>query len=170
MVGGSLGAQALNEVMPQALALLDEAQRPEVVHQTGKQHYASVQALYSGSGVSARVRPFLDDMAAQYAQADVVICRSGALTVAELAAVGVASILIPYPHAVDDHQTHNAKFLSDQGAAILLPQGQLSSEGLARQLQELSRDRLLAMAMRARALAKPDAAQQVAQVCAELAR
>ncbi len=169
VVGGSLGAQALNSALPKALALMSEAERPEVVHQTGKQHHATVQALYASVGVTATVQPFLDDMDRQYAQADVVICRSGALTVAELAAAGVASILVPFPHAVDDHQTHNAKFLSEQGAAILLPQTALHPKQLAEQLQNLNREKLLAMAVQARALAKPNATQQVAQVCAELA-
>jgi UDP-N-acetylglucosamine--N-acetylmuramyl-(pentapeptide) pyrophosphoryl-undecaprenol N-acetylglucosamine transferase len=104
----------------------------------------------------------------QYAQADVVICRSGALTVAELAAAGVASILVPFPHAVDDHQTYNAKFLSEQGAAILLPQTALHPKQLAELLQNLNREKLLAMAVAARALAKPDAASSVAKVCEEL--
>jgi len=110
VVGGSLGAQALNEAMPKALALIPEAVRPELLHQTGKKHFDSVQALYSAAGVSAKILAFVDDMAGAYAEADLVICRAGALTVAELAAAGVASILIPYPHAVDDHQTHNAQF------------------------------------------------------------
>ena len=168
VVGGSLGAQALNSAIPKALTLMSEAERPEVVHQTGKQHHTAVQALYASLGVSATVKPFLDDMEKQYAQADVVICRSGALTVAELAAAGVASILVPFPHAVDDHQTYNAKFLSDKGAAILLPQTELDPQKLATQLQGLSREKLLAMAVLARSLAKPEAAMSVAKVCEEL--
>jgi UDP-N-acetylglucosamine--N-acetylmuramyl-(pentapeptide) pyrophosphoryl-undecaprenol N-acetylglucosamine transferase len=119
--------------------------------------------------VQADIRPFLDDMAGGYANADVVICRAGALTIAELAAAGVASILIPFPFAVDDHQTHNARFLSGQGAAILLPQGELSAEKLAQLLRELTREKLLEMAERARSVAKAGAAQQVAKICAELA-
>ncbi|MGB8517930.1 MAG: glycosyltransferase, partial [Gallionella sp.] len=169
VVGGSLGAQALNEAMPQALALLAENVRPEVIHQTGKKHYETVQGLYRKAGVTADIRPFLDDMANAYANADVVICRAGALKIAELAAAGVASILIPFPFAVDDHQTYNAKFLSERGAAILLPQKELSAEILARHLQELDREKLLAMAVQARALAKPEAALSVAKVCEELA-
>ncbi|HEU0219800.1 MAG TPA: undecaprenyldiphospho-muramoylpentapeptide beta-N-acetylglucosaminyltransferase [Gallionella sp.] len=169
VVGGSLGARALNEAMPQALALLPEGIRPNVIHQTGKQHFAAVQELYRQGGVPADIRPFLDDMAGSYANADVVICRAGALTVAELAAAGVASILIPFPFAVDDHQTHNARFLSERGAAWLLPQGELSAEKLAQLMQELTREKLAAMAQRARSVAKADAAQRVAQVCAELA-
>ncbi len=120
VVGGSLGAQALNEALPKALAMLGEQERPDVLHQTGKKHFEAVQQLYAQAGVNADIRPFLDDMAQQYARADVVICRAGALTIAELAAAGVASVLIPFPFAVDDHQTHNARFLSEKGAAVLL--------------------------------------------------
>lgn len=169
VVGGSLGAKALNEVLPQALALLPEDARPNVLHQTGKQHFEAVRQLYQRTGIQADIRPFLEDMAACYANADVVICRAGALTVAELAAAGVASILVPFPFAVDDHQTHNARFLSERGAAVLLPQTELSAEKLAQLLRDLSREKLSAMAQLARALAKPDAAEQVARVCAELA-
>lgn len=169
VVGGSLGAQALNEALPQALAMLNESERPHVLHQAGKKHFDVVQKLYAQAGVSADIRAFLDDMANQYAKADVVICRAGALTVAELAAAGVASVLIPFPFAVDDHQTHNARFLSEHGAAVLLPQKDLSAEGLAQLLRGLSREKLLAMARAARSLAKPDATQQVAQVCVALA-
>lgn len=169
VVGGSLGAKALNEALPKALALLPEDVRPNVIHQTGKQHFEAVQRLYQQTSVKADIRPFLEDMATCYANADVVICRAGALTVAELAAAGVASILVPFPFAVDDHQTHNAHFLSDRGAAVLLPQTGLSEEKLAQLLRELSREKLSAMAQLARALAKPDAAEHVARVCAELA-
>jgi len=169
VVGGSLGAQALNEALPKALALMDEAVRPQVIHQTGKRHFEAVQQLYTQAGVQADVRAFLEDMANQYAQADVVICRAGALTIAELAAAGVASVLVPFPFAVDDHQTHNARFLSEHGAAILLPQKELSAEKLAQLLQGLDRGRLLAMAQAARSLAKPDATRHVARVCTTLA-
>ncbi|MBA3022579.1 MAG: undecaprenyldiphospho-muramoylpentapeptide beta-N-acetylglucosaminyltransferase [Gammaproteobacteria bacterium] len=169
VVGGSLGAQALNEALPKALAMMDETVRPQVIHQTGKRHFESVQQLYAQAGVQADVRAFLDDMAQQYAQADVVICRAGALTIAELAAAGVASVLVPFPFAVDDHQTHNARFLSEHGAAILLSQKELSAEKLAQLLRELDREKLLTMAQAARSLAKPDATQQVAQVCVALA-
>ncbi len=169
VVGGSLGAQALNEALPAALAMLPEAARPDVLHQTGKKHCEAVQDLYRKAGVIADIRAFIDDMAASYANADLVICRSGALTVAELAAAGVASLLVPFPFAVDDHQTGNAKFLSENGAAILLPQPELSAAGLAGLLQDLSRDKLAKMAQQARALAKTDAAQSVAQICREVA-
>ena len=169
VVGGSLGAQALNEALPKALALMSEQERPNVVHQTGKKNVEAVQQRYAQAGVNADIRAFLDDMAGQYAQADLVICRAGALTIAELAAAGVASILIPFPFAVDDHQTYNARFLSEQGAAVLLPQTELSAEKLAQLLRELHRDKLLAMAQAARSLAKADATQQVAQMCVKLA-
>ncbi len=169
VVGGSLGAQALNETLPKALALMSKAVRPNVLHQTGKKHLDTVQKLYEQAGMQADIRAFLDDMASQYANADVVICRAGALTIAELAAAGVASVLVPFPQAVDDHQTYNARFLSEQGAAVLLPQSELNAEKLAQLLREMTREKLLAMAQAARSLAKPDATQQVAQVCAELA-
>ena len=169
VVGGSLGAKALNETMPQALALLPPGIRPNVTHQTGKQHFSAVQQLYRQAGVQADIQPFLEDMAGSYANADLVICRAGALTIAELAAAGVASILVPFPFAVDDHQTHNARFLSERGAAWLLPQSELSAEKLAQLLRGLDREKLAAMAQQARGAAKTDAAQRVAQVCAELA-
>lgn len=169
VVGGSLGAQALNEALPKALAKLIEQERPNVTHQTGKKHFEAVQQLYAQAGVIADIRPFLEDMANQYAVADVVICRAGALTIAELAAAGVASVLIPFPFAVDDHQTHNARFLSEQGAAVLLPQKELSAEKLVQLLRELSREKLSLMAQAARKLAKPDATLTVVNICKELA-
>ena len=169
VVGGSLGARAINECLPQALFCMPQEIEPKVIHQTGKKNFEEVQELYHSAGIAAEVRPFLDDMAQYYGWADVVICRAGALTVAELAAAGVASILIPFPFAVDDHQTGNAKFLSDKGAAILLPQTELTPRGLAKVLEEITRDKALIMAQAARALAQPAAAQRVAQVCKELA-
>jgi UDP-N-acetylglucosamine--N-acetylmuramyl-(pentapeptide) pyrophosphoryl-undecaprenol N-acetylglucosamine transferase len=169
VVGGSLGAQVLNEALPKALAMLSEQERPNVLHQAGKKHYEAVQKLYAQAGISADIRPFLEDMADQYARADVLICRAGALTIAELAAAGVASVLIPLPLAVDDHQTHNARFLSQQGAAVLLPQKELSAEKLAQLLRGFTRGKLLAMAQAARSLAKPGASLAVARVCTELA-
>ena len=169
VVGGSLGAKAINEYLPQALFCMPEEIEPKVIHQTGKKNFEEVQELYRSAGITAEVKPFLDDMAQYYAWADVVICRAGALTVAELAAAGVASILIPFPFAVDDHQTGNAKFLSDKGAAILLPQNELTPRGLAKVLEEMTREKAMNMAVAARALAQPAAAQRVAQVCKELA-
>ena len=169
VVGGSLGAKAINEALPQALALLPQDERPIVLHQTGKQHFEAVKKAYQQAGVQADIKPFMDEMARHYGNADLVICRAGALTVAELAAAGVASILIPFPFAVDDHQTRNAQFLSKHGAAVLLPQSELSAEKLADLLHELSREKLSAMAQRARELAKAGAAREVAAVCEELA-
>lgn len=169
VVGGSLGAQALNEAVPQAIAQLQEDNRPRVLHQTGRSHHAAVVALYEQLGVEAEIRPFIDDMAESYANADLVICRSGALTVAELAAAGVASLLIPFPFAVDDHQTHNARFLSDSGAAILLPQSELTAANLSGMLMELSREKLSKMAQKARSMAKVHAAERVARECMEMA-
>lgn len=170
VVGGSLGAAALNEVVPQALAMIPATQRPQVVHQSGTRHINALRTSYQAAGVEADCRPFIDNMAEQYAWADIVICRSGALTVAELAAVGVASVLVPFPHAVDDHQTTNALFLSDSGAALLIQQGELTAAKLATLLQDLSHERLLAMAQAARMQAKPDATQHVATICKELAK
>lgn len=169
VVGGSLGAKVINERMPKALALIPEAQRPHVLHQSGKNHFEATQAAYQNAGVEAAVLPFLDNMAFYYAQADVVVCRAGALTVSELAAAGVASILVPFPFAVDDHQTVNARFLSERGAAVLLPQTELTPERLADLLRNLTRERALEMAQAARGAAQPDAAKRVAQVCAEVA-
>ena len=168
IVGGSLGAQALNECLPRALALIDARQRPVVTHQAGEKHLESLQKNYKNEGVTAETVAFIDDMARRYAEADLVICRAGATTIAELAAGGMASVLVPYPHAVDDHQTANAKFLADRGAAILLPQERLNPAALATLLRSLDREALLAMATKARALGKPDAARAVADRCAEL--
>lgn len=170
VIGGSLGAKALNEAVPVALAALPAAQRPRVVHQSGAQHLDAVRASYAAQGVAGEVTAFIDDMAVRYAQADVVVCRAGAMTVAELAAAGVPAILVPFPHAVDDHQSANARFLVAQGAALLLPQSELSPQRLAQLLAELDRPRLLDMARKARALGKPDAARIVAERCMELVR
>lgn len=169
VVGGSLGAKALNDAMPLTLARLPEP-RPRVIHQSGAAHAEALAANYREAGVEAQSLPFIEDMAAAYGDADVVVCRAGALTVAELAAAGVASVLVPFPHAVDDHQTHNARFLADAGAAVLLPQRELTPERLATLLQDLTREHCLEMAVRARALAKVDATEQVARICMELAK
>jgi UDP-N-acetylglucosamine--N-acetylmuramyl-(pentapeptide) pyrophosphoryl-undecaprenol N-acetylglucosamine transferase len=168
VVGGSLGARVLNETVPQALALIAPDERPRVTHQAGAKNLDDLRAAYGRAGVEAELLPFIDDMAARYAAADLVICRAGALTVAELAAAGVASVLVPLPHAVDDHQSVNARFLADAGAAVLLPQKALSPEGLAQLLRRLTRDSLLEMAQKARALARPEATRVVAQACAEM--
>jgi UDP-N-acetylglucosamine--N-acetylmuramyl-(pentapeptide) pyrophosphoryl-undecaprenol N-acetylglucosamine transferase len=170
VVGGSLGAQILNETVPQALALLAQGERPEVTHQAGEKNLEALRAGYADAGVQAELVAFIDDMAVRYAGADVVLCRAGALTVAELACAGVASILVPYAHAVDDHQTGNAKFLSERGAAVLLPQSELTPQNLARRLRTLDRQQLRAMAEKARQLAKPEATQIVADTCKAVAR
>ncbi len=169
VVGGSLGAAALNETVPQALALIDPAERPQVTHQAGTKQIDALRAGYQAAHVDGELLPFIDDMADRYADADLVICRAGALTVAELAAAGVASVLVPYPHAVDDHQTGNARFLAEAGAAVLMPQTELTPQRLAALLQQMNRERLLAMAVKARGCAKPDATARVADVCAGLA-
>jgi len=173
VVGGSLGAAALNETVPKALALLDPAARPRVVHQAGAKHIDALKANYAAAGFSAdedvQLVPFIDDMASAYASADLVICRSGAMTVSEIAAVGVAALFVPFPFAVDDHQTTNAAFLANAGAAHLIQQRDLSAEKLAGWLREQTRETLASMAEKARALAKPDAAERVGRVCADVA-
>jgi UDP-N-acetylglucosamine--N-acetylmuramyl-(pentapeptide) pyrophosphoryl-undecaprenol N-acetylglucosamine transferase len=167
VVGGSLGAQALNEVLPKALAMLNE--KPRVVHQAGEKHLETLRTNYAAAGVQGELIAFIDDMASRYAQADLVICRAGAVTVSELAAGGMASLLVPFPHAVDDHQTANAKFLSERGAAILIQQRDLTPHKLADLIASLDRPKLLDMARKARSLGKPDAARVVARRCMELA-
>ena len=169
VVGGSLGAQALNETVPRALALIPESQRPEVTHQAGEKHLAMLEGEYREAGVNATTLAFIRDMSRAYATADVVICRAGALTVSELAAAGIASVLVPFPAAVDDHQTVNARYLADQSAAVLLPQAELTPRKLADLLLGFTRDKLLDMANRARALGKPDAARIVAEHCMAVA-
>jgi UDP-N-acetylglucosamine--N-acetylmuramyl-(pentapeptide) pyrophosphoryl-undecaprenol N-acetylglucosamine transferase len=168
VVGGSLGAQALNENVPRALALLNP--RPQVVHQAGEKHLDTLRSHYEKAGVPGELVAFIDDMAARYAAADLVICRAGAMTIAELSAGGMASVLVPFPFAVDDHQTANARFLADAGAAVLLPQKEFTPQRLASLIGTLDRTRLLDMARKARALGKPDAARVVAQRCMELAK
>ena len=169
VVGGSLGAQALNETMPRALALIPQSHRPEVTHQAGEKHLATLEIAYREAGVSATVLAFIRDMSLAYATADVVICRAGALTVSELAAAGIAGVLVPLPTAVDDHQTFNARYLADRSAAVLLPQAELTPRKLADMLLGFTREKLLDMANRARALGKPDAAQIVAEHCMAVA-
>jgi UDP-N-acetylglucosamine--N-acetylmuramyl-(pentapeptide) pyrophosphoryl-undecaprenol N-acetylglucosamine transferase len=167
VIGGSLGAVKLNEVMPQALAKIAGSDRPEIVHQTGLKNIESAKALYSEAGVDARVEAFIVDMASVYEWADLVICRAGAMTVFELAAAGIASILVPYPHAVDDHQTHNAIYLQQAGAAIIQQQDELSASWLADVISDFSanREKLLDMAVAARKLAIPGSAKTIADVC-----
>jgi UDP-N-acetylglucosamine--N-acetylmuramyl-(pentapeptide) pyrophosphoryl-undecaprenol N-acetylglucosamine transferase len=168
VVGGSLGAQALNETVPRALALLSTP--ATVVHQSGEKHLDALKKAYSAAGLQGQLVPFIEDMARCYAEADLVICRAGAVTIAELSAGGIASILVPFPYAVDDHQSANARFLADQGAAILVPQSDLTPEKLAGLISSLDRAKLLEMASKARALGKPDAARVVAQRCMEIAK
>jgi UDP-N-acetylglucosamine--N-acetylmuramyl-(pentapeptide) pyrophosphoryl-undecaprenol N-acetylglucosamine transferase len=168
VVGGSLGAQALNEAVPKALALLSTP--ASVVHQAGEKHLEALRKSYREAGVQGDLVAFIDDMARRYAEADLVICRAGAVTIAELSAGGMASILVPFPYAVDDHQTANARFLADKGAAILVPQSEMTAEKLATLIRSLDRVKLLDMAKKARALGKPDAARLVAHRCMEIAR
>jgi UDP-N-acetylglucosamine--N-acetylmuramyl-(pentapeptide) pyrophosphoryl-undecaprenol N-acetylglucosamine transferase len=165
VVGGSQGAQALNRIVPDALARLERPVR--VTHQTGPAMRDETEARYRYLGLEARVEAFLDDMADAYARADLAICRAGAMTVSELTAMGVPALLVPYPHAIDDHQTHNARYLSDAGAAVLLPQTELTPDHLAVTLRSLieTPERLAEMARRARALAKLDATRAVADIC-----
>lgn len=171
VLGGSRGARAINELVPVAAAALPELNRPRVVHQCGADHLESTRNIYQGAGVDAEVVPFIEDMAEAYRNADLVICRAGALTVAELCAVGVGSILVPFPHAVDDHQTANARHLSENDAARLIPQSELEAAGLAAQIQALDEDReaLRRMAEAARSLAVPDATERVVNYCVEIA-
>ena len=169
VLGGSLGAAAINEIVPKGLALIPEAQRPMVVHQAGEKHLAALEANYAAAGVRANCVAFIQDMAGAYEWADLVLCRAGALTVAELAAAGAASILVPFPHAVDDHQTSNARFLSAAGAAVLLPQDEMTPESVA-EIRNCTRGQLLRMAECARALARPEAAATVARVCEEICK
>jgi len=169
VVGGSLGASALNELIPKALALLPAEQRPHVVHQSGRQHLDRLRANYAAAGVEAEVRDYIEDMAAAYRSCDFAVCRAGAMTVAELACAGVPAVLVPFPFAVDDHQTGNAEFLSEAGAGWLMQQKDLSAEKLAAMIGRLDRATLAVMADKARKLAKPEATRQVADICEALA-
>jgi len=171
VVGGSLGAKALNEVVPKALSLIPLERRPTVRHQCGKKNFDETVALYRELGVKAEISPFIEDVIEAYTWADLVICRAGALTVSELAAVGVASILVPFPHAVDDHQTTNGKYLVDGSAAILIQQNILTPELLLKTLEDLTDrpEKVKEMAINARKLAKTNATELVAKFCLEYA-
>ncbi|GAB4289149.1 MAG: undecaprenyldiphospho-muramoylpentapeptide beta-N-acetylglucosaminyltransferase [Methylophaga sp.] len=171
VLGGSLGARSLNELMPAALKLIEADARPEVRHQCGKKHIEDCQAAYRKAGVEAEIKEFITDMAEAYQWADLVICRAGALTVAEVAAAGVAAILVPYPYAVDDHQTRNAAMLVDVGAAKLMADKELNAELLAATLLQLEQDRegLLTMANAARKVARKGSANRIADLCMEFA-
>jgi len=162
VVGGSLGARVLNDTVPQAIALMADGERPRVVHQTGEAMRDAVRSAYDASGADAEVVAFIDDMAARLGECDVVVCRAGAITVSELCTAGVAAILVPFVASTTSHQRDNAEWMASRGAAIHLPQGELSPRRLAELLAGLTRDALVAMATKARALARPHAAARVA--------
>jgi UDP-N-acetylglucosamine--N-acetylmuramyl-(pentapeptide) pyrophosphoryl-undecaprenol N-acetylglucosamine transferase len=170
VVGGSLGAKALNTVVPQALALITEAERPLVTHQAGEKQIDELRANYAAAGVQATLTPFIDNTAQAFADADLVVCRAGASTVTELAAVGAASVLVPFPHAVDDHQTSNARFLADAGAGVLLPQAELTPAKLAELLQKTQRPTLVARGLEAKKLQKLTATDDLVAACEILAK
>lgn len=169
VVGGSLGARALNELVPQALALMAPSQRPQVTHQSGARQLDALRASYAAAGVHATLTPFIEDTAQAFAEADLIICRAGASTVTEIAAVGAAALFVPFPAAVDDHQTHNARFLVDQGAGWLHQQRDLTAGMLASLLQNTGRSALLDCALRAKTMQKTDATAHVVAACEELA-
>jgi UDP-N-acetylglucosamine--N-acetylmuramyl-(pentapeptide) pyrophosphoryl-undecaprenol N-acetylglucosamine transferase len=168
VVGGSLGAQALNSGVPQALALMPQTERPQVLHQSGARHIDVLRASYLAAGVDAELTPFIEDTAQAFAEADVVICRAGASTVSEIAAVGAAALFVPFAHAVDDHQTVNAQFLVQHNAAWLMQQTDMSARILADFLQGMTRAQLLEMANRAHGLRKITATQEVVAACEEV--
>lgn len=171
VIGGSLGAKVLNETVPRALCQLPEEAQIQVVHQAGETTFELARKTYEAAGVEAHIVPFIEDMAGAYAWADIVICRSGALTVAEVAATGLAAIMVPYPHAIDDHQTENARYLADAGAAVVIPQDKFTYEGLAEILEGFMRApaELVGMSIRSRTLAKPSATAEVASIVADYA-
>ena len=170
IVGGSLGAQVLNEMVPQAMAMLPENVRPHITHQSGRNKLDALKAAYSQAGVKAQCIEFVDDMVSAYRDADVVICRAGALTIAELTAAGVGALLVPYPYAVDDHQTANAQFMVSAQAGLLLPQAKLSANQLAEILANLTREQCLKWAENARTLALPNSADDVAKIAIEVTK
>jgi UDP-N-acetylglucosamine--N-acetylmuramyl-(pentapeptide) pyrophosphoryl-undecaprenol N-acetylglucosamine transferase len=169
VVGGSLGAKALNEVVPKALALIPPDRRPTVLHQSGAKQIDELRANYRAAGVDAELTPFIEDTAKAYAQADLIVCRAGASTVTEIAAVGAAAVFVPFPSAVDDHQTTNAKFLVDAGGGWLVQQRDLSPQWLADLLQTIERPELIRKALAAKSMQKTDATGQVIAACEELA-
>ncbi len=170
VVGGSLGARALNDTVPRALALIPADQRPQVIHQSGAAQIDALRANYAAADVQAELTPFIEDTARAFAEADLILCRAGASTVTEIAAVGAAAVFVPFPAAVDDHQTHNARFLVDQGAGLLLPQNDMTPEKLAGMLQAAQRSTLQGWAEQAHKLARLDATERVVAACEELAR
>ncbi|ABD71134.1 UDP-N-acetylglucosamine--N-acetylmuramyl-(pentapeptide) pyrophosphoryl-undecaprenol N-acetylglucosamine transferase [Rhodoferax ferrireducens T118] len=170
VLGGSLGARALNDIVPRALALLPPQARPIVTHQSGARQIDALRANYAGAGVQAELTPFIDDTAQAMAGADLVLCRAGASTVTEIAAVGAAALFVPFPSAVDDHQTSNARFLVDQGAGWLKPQSELSPEWLADMLQKTERIELMGRGLEAKKLQKLDATHKIVAACEEVVR
>ena len=170
VVGGSLGAKALNDTVPQALALIPADQRPQVIHQSGEKQIDALRANYAAAGVEATLTPFIQDTAQAFADADLVIGRAGASTVTEIAAVGAAALFVPFPHAVDDHQTTNARFLVDAGGAWLVPQPEFTPAALAQRLQALQRDQLMEMATKAQNMKKTEAVAAVVAACEQLAK
>ena len=169
VVGGSLGARALNEIVPQALALIPAAQRPVVTHQSGASQIDALRANYEAAGVQADCTPFIEDTATAFADADIIVCRAGASTVTEIAAVGAAAIFVPFPSAVDDHQTTNAQFLVDAGGGWLVQQRDLTPEGLSQMLLKLERPALVDIALKAKNMQKINATREVVTACEELA-
>ena len=169
VVGGSLGARALNEIVPQALALIPADQRPLVTHQSGAAQIDALRANYAAAGVEAELTPFIDDTASAFADADVIVCRAGASTVTEIAAVGAAAVFVPFPSAVDDHQTTNAQFLVQAGGGWLLQQRDMTAQGLAQMLQNMERTALINRALEAKKMQKINATQDVVAACEALA-
>ena len=170
VVGGSLGAKALNDTVPLALALLPEDERPMVLHQSGEKQIEALRANYEAAGVQAELTPFIDDTAQAFADADLIVCRAGASTVTEIAAVGAAALFVPFPSAVDDHQTSNARFLVDAGAAWLVPQPEFTPEALARTLRTVQREQLQEMAVKAKQMQKTDAVAAMVAACEQLSK
>ena len=169
VLGGSLGAQGLNDVVPQALALMPADQRPQVLHQSGSLHIEALRALYARLGVQGQLTPFIDGTAQAMADADLLVCRAGASTVTEIAAVGAAAVFVPFPHAVDDHQTHNARFLVEAGAAVLVQQRDLTPESLQEIIMKSERTMLMQQAQSAKKMQKIEAVNQMVAACEQLA-
>ena len=169
VLGGSLGAQGLNDVVPQALALMPADQRPQVLHQSGSLHIEALRALYARLGVQGQLTPFIDGTAQAMADADLLVCRAGASTVTEIAAVGAAAVFVPFPHAVDDHQTHNARFLVEAGAAVLVQQRDLTPESLQQIIMKSERNMLMQQAQSAKKMQKTEAVNQMVAACEQLA-
>jgi UDP-N-acetylglucosamine--N-acetylmuramyl-(pentapeptide) pyrophosphoryl-undecaprenol N-acetylglucosamine transferase len=170
VVGGSLGAKALNDIVPKALALIPPDRRPLVAHQSGARQIDELRANYQAAGVEAELTPFIEDTAQAFAEADIIVCRAGASTVTEIAAVGAAAVFVPFPFAVDDHQTTNAKFLTDAGGGWLVQQNALTPQWLADLLQKTERPALIQRALAAKSMQKTDATAQIVAACEELAR